>query len=100
MCMMRGKPAAFPRGPTAWLASPPSGGRKEICEAIGFPDVLRVEETTPQMPFPVFRSRARGKQWFSSIIATMAVEDIVIKLQDSFQISGAAAAWVHFAHCS
>ncbi|OLQ09790.1 hypothetical protein AK812_SmicGene6567 [Symbiodinium microadriaticum] len=86
---MDGKPAEFPRGPTAWLASPPGGGGPEqIGELIGFPERLSLEETTDETPYPVFRLRARGKQLFSSIIATIPAADVTVQLQKNFEEEG------------
>ncbi|CAE7320999.1 unnamed protein product [Symbiodinium microadriaticum] len=83
------KPAEFPRGPTAWLASPPGGGGPEqIGELIGFPERLSLEETTDETPYPVFRLRARGKQLFSSIIATIPAADVTVQLQKNFEEEG------------
>ncbi|CAE7866364.1 RDR1 [Symbiodinium necroappetens] len=83
------KPAEFPRGPTAWLASPPGGGGPEqIGELIGFPERLSLEETTDEMPYPVFRLRARGKQLFSSIIATIPAAAVTVQLQKNFEEEG------------
>ncbi|CAE6944635.1 RDR2 [Symbiodinium sp. CCMP2456] len=83
------KPAKYPRGPTAWLASPPGdGGLGQIGELIGFADSLVLEKKTNEMPYPRFRLRARGKQLFSSIIATISAAAVTIQLQKSFEEEG------------
>ncbi|CAE7763044.1 unnamed protein product, partial [Symbiodinium pilosum] len=84
------KAAEFPRGPTAWLASPEcyASGREQIDKLIGFPEVLRLECPSIQLPFLIFRLRARGKQWFSAIISVISVDAIHIQLKDSFETSG------------
>ena len=55
---------------------------------MGFPGSLSLEEMTNEMPYPVFRLRARGKQLFSSIIATISAAAVTIQLQRSFEEEG------------
>ena len=40
------------------------------------------------MPYPVFRLRARGKQLFSSIIATIPAAAVTVQLQKNFEEEG------------
>eukprot|EP00438_Fugacium_kawagutii_P035262 Skav227221 [mRNA] locus=scaffold2048:466673:468728:- [translate_table: standard] len=76
--------ANYPQGPTAWLASPPSGGPEQIDEHLGFGTTLVLTGPTPEIPFPAFRLRARVKQFFSSVIASIDTDSIQIVVVEDF----------------
>ena len=70
----------FPHGPTAWLASPPHGGPEQIDKHLGFGSSLVLEPQSAEIPFPVFRLRARVKQLFSSLSASIDLHENAIEI--------------------
>ena len=83
----RGK-ARYPHGPSAWLASPPSGGRERIDEVLDFEGSFRPEKPSKEIPFPGFRTRARVKQLWSSVIASIPTQHLTIKILKDFRVEG------------
>lgn len=75
----------YPKGPTAWLASPPVGGPEQIDKQLGFGTSLVLAEPSAEIPFPVFRLRARVKQLFSSVIASIDTDSIQITRTNDFR---------------
>lgn len=67
------------------MASPPVGGPEQIDERLGFKTSLVLAEPTTEIPFPVFRLRARVKQLFSSVIASIDTDSIQITTKNDFR---------------
>ncbi|CAK9018318.1 unnamed protein product [Durusdinium trenchii] len=79
------KADAYPHGPSAWLASPPSGGREQIDKQLGFNTIFKLEKAGDDIPNPGFRCRARVKQLFSSMIASIPVCKLEIEVIEDFK---------------
>lgn len=84
----RGKAIKYRHGPSAWLASPPSGGREQIDQALDFEGSFQPEKPSKEIPFPNFRTRARVKQLWSSVIASIPTQHLTIKILKDFRVEG------------
>ena len=66
----------------------PAVDEKQIDQALDFEGSFQPEKPSKEIPFPNFRTRARVKQLWSSVIASIPTQHLTIKILKDFRVEG------------